>query len=233
MTRANEEALEQLTDEFNARTGRGAGHAVGVAELRGQPHAVPRRAVERASCPTSCRSKRPGLQYMIDSASVLPAAVVHRRPTSYDTCDFIERVVNYYTVDDVLWPMPFNVSNPILYYNKAAFERAGLDPSSRRRRSTKCARPRRRSSTRGANPYGIVIKLDPWYLEQWFGQGRRALRQQRATAARAGDRGRVRQRDRTSSLHVDQRHGRRRVDAHDTGRPRSTTTSRSATSRPQ
>ena len=30
--------------------------------------------------------------------------------------------------DKTLWPMPFNVSNPVLYYDKNAFRAAGLDP---------------------------------------------------------------------------------------------------------
>ena len=46
----------------------------------------------------------------------------------YDLSDYLERVVDYYTVEDTLWPMPFNVSNPVLYYNKSAFRAAGLDP---------------------------------------------------------------------------------------------------------
>src|SRR5712691_10183328 len=67
------------------------------------------------------------LQLMIDSRAVLPAqACVDAE--KYDLSDHIARVIDYYTVKNVLWPMPFNVSNLVLLYNKQAFTRAGLDP---------------------------------------------------------------------------------------------------------
>jgi sn-glycerol 3-phosphate transport system substrate-binding protein len=46
-----------------------------------------------------------------------------------DWKDFIAPVVGYYSKDGNLYSMPFNSSTPILYYNKDAFAKAGLDPS--------------------------------------------------------------------------------------------------------
>ena len=46
----------------------------------------------------------------------------------YDISDLEPNVLAYYSVDDKLWSMPFNTSNPILYYNKDMFKAAGLDP---------------------------------------------------------------------------------------------------------
>ena len=46
-----------------------------------------------------------------------------------DWKDFIAPVVGYYSKDGNLYSMPFNSSTPILYYNKDAFKKAGLDPS--------------------------------------------------------------------------------------------------------
>ena len=40
----------------------------------------------------------------------------------------MKRVLDRYTVNDVLWPMPFNVSNPVFFYDKNAFRAANLDP---------------------------------------------------------------------------------------------------------
>src|SRR4029450_13121040 len=67
------------------------------------------------------------LQQMIDSGTVLPAAACVKADKS-DLSDHLERVVDYYTVEGTLWPVPFNVSNPVLYYDKAKFRAAGLDP---------------------------------------------------------------------------------------------------------
>jgi sn-glycerol 3-phosphate transport system substrate-binding protein len=45
--------------------------------------------------------------------------------------DYLAAVVGYYTdTEGNMLSMPFNSSTPVLYFNKAAFEKAGLDPSS-------------------------------------------------------------------------------------------------------
>ena len=66
-------------------------------------------------------------QQMIDTQSVVPVADCIKAD-DYDTSDIVERVLERYTVNGTLWPMPFNVSNPVLYYDKNAFRAAGLDP---------------------------------------------------------------------------------------------------------
>ena len=70
--------------------------------------------------------------------------------------------------------MPFNVSDPVLFYNKKIF--AGGRPrsrTSRRRRSTTSAPTARRSSTpaRRSTASPLDSGFDSgggWYLEQWF-----------------------------------------------------------------
>ncbi|MGF1560811.1 MAG: sn-glycerol-3-phosphate ABC transporter substrate-binding protein UgpB [Geminicoccaceae bacterium] len=47
----------------------------------------------------------------------------------FDPSAYLEAVVGYYTTPEGdMLSMPFNSSTPVLYYNKAAFEAAGLDP---------------------------------------------------------------------------------------------------------
>ncbi|MFW6332392.1 MAG: sn-glycerol-3-phosphate ABC transporter substrate-binding protein UgpB, partial [Thermodesulfobacteriota bacterium] len=47
----------------------------------------------------------------------------------FDPDDYLPTVVGYYTTaDGKLLSMPFNSSTPIMYYNKDAFKKAGLDP---------------------------------------------------------------------------------------------------------
>jgi ABC-type glycerol-3-phosphate transport system substrate-binding protein len=46
----------------------------------------------------------------------------------FDIADIEPNVANYYSVDGRLQSMPFNTSNPVLYYNKDLFKAAGLDP---------------------------------------------------------------------------------------------------------
>jgi len=47
-----------------------------------------------------------------------------------DSGDFLPAVAGYYsTADGHLVSLPFNSSTPVLYYNKDAFQKAGLDPN--------------------------------------------------------------------------------------------------------
>ena len=71
--------------------------------------------------------------------------------------------------------MPFNVSNPVLYYNRKMFEAAGLDPDVP---PVSLEDLRTMSQTivdAGAATYGWVVDTGPdsgggWFLEQWFGR---------------------------------------------------------------
>src|SRR4051812_47270070 len=48
----------------------------------------------------------------------------------FDPKDYVPAVYGYYaTTDGKLLSMPFNSSAPVMYYNKAAFQKAGLDPN--------------------------------------------------------------------------------------------------------
>jgi sn-glycerol 3-phosphate transport system substrate-binding protein len=70
-----------------------------------------------------------GTQTMMLSGAVYPVWELMRdNGVKIDWNDFIKPVVGYYTKDGKLYSMPFNSSTPILYYNKDAFKKAGLDP---------------------------------------------------------------------------------------------------------
>ncbi len=67
------------------------------------------------------------VQIMADSGVVLPAQSCVDAD-QYDLGQFRDVAVNYYTIDDVLWPASANLGNALLYYNKNHFRAAGLDP---------------------------------------------------------------------------------------------------------
>jgi sn-glycerol 3-phosphate transport system substrate-binding protein len=85
----------------------------------------------------------------------------------YKTNDFVTRVLTRYTVDDVLWPMPFNVSNPVFLYDKNAFTAAGLDPENPPTTLAGVKQAAKKIKATGQYEAGYGLKLDPWYLEQW------------------------------------------------------------------
>jgi sn-glycerol 3-phosphate transport system substrate-binding protein len=125
-TAGNETALQGLIDRFNASQNEVRVRLVFqgssdqlilklVTSLRGGD--VP-ALVELADVDT---------QVMVDSGSVTP---VQRfiDAEKYDLSDFDEKAVQYYTVGDNLYGLPFAIAVPMLFYNKVAFREVGLDP---------------------------------------------------------------------------------------------------------
>ena len=77
-----------------------------------------------------------GTQFMADSGVIATAQsfiddeppAPLGAPNAFRINDFEPRAVAYYTIDEALQALPFNLSGQILYYDKAAFSEAGLDP---------------------------------------------------------------------------------------------------------
>ena len=65
-------------------------------------------------------------QIMVDSGGVTPVQPFIDAE-KYDLSDFDEKAVQYYTVDDDLYAMPFGIAVPMLFYNKIPFQEVGLD----------------------------------------------------------------------------------------------------------
>jgi len=90
----------------------------------------------------------------------------------YDVSDLEPNVLAYYTVDRKLWSMPFNTSNPILYYNKTMFKAAGLDPERPPRTFAEVTEAARRltlkDSTGKVTQYGVAFAIYGWFVEQFL-----------------------------------------------------------------
>jgi sn-glycerol 3-phosphate transport system substrate-binding protein len=87
---------------------------------------------------------------------------------SFPMDDFLPNVTSFFTVDGTLQSMPFNNSNAIMYYNKSAFEAAGLDPESP---PTSLAEVREYSQTlvdQGVTSSGITWPNHVWFVEHWY-----------------------------------------------------------------
>lgn len=104
-------------------------------------------------------------QTMIDSQTVLPAAACVEAD-DYDLSGYIQKTLDFYTVQGTLYPLPWNVSNLLFYYNAQAFEKAGLDPDSPPRTLDEIREASQAIVDAGAADKGFALKLDPWWLEQ-------------------------------------------------------------------
>lgn len=66
------------------------------------------------------------LQAMIDSGMIASMTELIEE-YGYDESALLEQVVNFYTVGDTLYTMPFNCSSPVVYYNADVFKAAGYN----------------------------------------------------------------------------------------------------------
>ncbi|WP_164217455.1 ABC transporter substrate-binding protein [Virgibacillus sp. YIM 98842] len=79
------------------------------------------------SAPTIIQTFEIGTMSMINSGSIVPIQEFIDAD-GYDMSGLEENIINYYSLDGTFYSMPFNSSTPVMYYNKDAFEEAGLDP---------------------------------------------------------------------------------------------------------
>jgi sn-glycerol 3-phosphate transport system substrate-binding protein len=170
MNRANEETLQRLADRFNSSQ-----NDVRVSLVNQTTYVDTlnkfRAGLSTGDLPDLVQIEDTGLQQMIDTQAVLPAQSCVDAD-KYNLSDHLKRVVDYYSVKGKLYPMPFNVSNPVFYYNKKAFQTAGLDPSNPPKTldEVKSAAQKLKDSGTVAQA-GLGLKLDAWFLEQWLALG--------------------------------------------------------------
>ncbi len=166
MTRANEEALIALTDEFNSSQDEVEVTLVNQTSY-GDVFTKFKAGLGSGDLPDLAQIEDTGLALMVDSTAVLPAQSCVDA-ADYDLSGHVQRVVDYYSVNDVLWPMPFNVSNPVLYYNRLAFEQAGLDPDDPPSTLDEVRAASQAIVDTGVASTGFSFKTEAWFVEQWL-----------------------------------------------------------------
>lgn len=166
----NEDAINRVTEEYNASQDRvrvdaenqgGYGETIDKYFQSGQ-----------GSRPDVVMFPEYMVQRTVDSGSVIPVGACIEA-SGLDTSPFQQSALAAYSAGGVQWGMPFNVSNPVLYYNRAMFAAAGLDPD---RPPQSLAELREYSQAivdSGAAAYGIALDTGSdsgggWFLEQWF-----------------------------------------------------------------
>ena len=191
MTRANEDELKKLTAAFNAQQP-DVHVTLSAAASYTDNFTRFKAGLSTGVLPDLMQGEDTSTQAMIDSQAVLPVASCIEADHA-STSDLIPRLRAYYSVNDVLWPMPFNNSNPVLYYNKNAFEKAGLDPDKPPSTLDEVKADSRQIVRSGAAPFGLALKTDAWYFEHWLAKAGHTLvnngngRTARATAVTFDD----------------------------------------------
>jgi len=165
LNRASEETLQRLTEQFNSSQSDVSVTLVNQTTYR-DTFTKYVAGLSTGDLPDIVQIQDISLQQMIDTQSVVAASACVKAD-KYDLSDHLERVIDYYTVEDTMWPMPFNVSNPLLYFDKVKFRAAGLDPDNPPATLDEVMSASEKLKTSGVvSQAGFGLKTDPWFLEQ-------------------------------------------------------------------
>lgn len=166
----NEDAINRVTEEYNASQDR--------VRVVPQNQGSYEETIDKYY--QSSQDSRPDVvmfpEYMVqqtaDSESVIPVGAC-MEASGFDTSQFQQSALAAYTAGGVQWGMPFNVSNPVLYYNRSVFEAAGLDPDTPPASLEELREYSQTIVDSGAATYGIALDTGSdsgggWFIEQWF-----------------------------------------------------------------
>ncbi|MGH9213951.1 MAG: extracellular solute-binding protein [Acidimicrobiales bacterium] len=89
--------------------------------------------------------------------------------------DVVPSIAATWSVDGVAQAMPFEVSTPVLFYNRRLFEAAGLDPEAPPTDMASMRAVSERLVATGAAKHGLVVDnnrggVTTWIVEQWNAQ---------------------------------------------------------------
>ncbi len=120
------EAIDALVKQFNQSQGEVEVKALYKGTYP-QVLAAAKAASRQKNPPHIVQVYEVGTQSMVLSDAIVPVyRLMHQQQIAVTWADFIETVTGYYSKDGKLYSMPFNVSTPILYYNRDVFKKAGL-----------------------------------------------------------------------------------------------------------
>lgn len=166
MSEANGKAVEALVNDFNASQD----EIYVNAEYQGKYDDV---KTKMSAALQSGKDQLPdvvqmydiGTKYMVDSGLVVPVEDMFET-TDYDPETIMGIVRSYYTVNDKQYSMPLNVSTPLLYYNKDAFKKAGLDPDKAPKTWEEVKADAKAIQESGACRFGFAQATYGWFFEQ-------------------------------------------------------------------
>lgn len=112
-----------------------------------------------------------GTRYMIDSGWVIPVQEFVSKD-NYDLKQIEPNIAAYYTVEGTLYSMPFNSSTPLLYYNKTAFDEAGITkvPTNFEEIYEVAEKLKVVNPDGSVKRYGFGMGNYGWFFEQWVGK---------------------------------------------------------------
>ena len=161
----NGEVLQQIVDDFNASQDEIEVKAEYQGTYDDTITKLKAAMQSDSGLPDVCQMYDVGTKFMYDSGAVIPVEDKFES-TGYDKSSVMDVISSYYTVDGKQYAMPFNVSTPMLYYNKDVFEAAGLDPETPPTTYDEVLEDAKKIVESGAAPVGYSQAIYGWFFEQ-------------------------------------------------------------------
>lgn len=166
LTANNTRVLGEITDRFNASQRE---VRVKLVDNSSEGSSLPKykAGLTTGDLPDLVQLEETAFQTMVDSHSTVPVQGC-ADADHYAVDDFVPRALAYYRVGDALQSMPYNVSNPVLFYNKTAFTKAGLDPEHPPATLDEVRTYSEQIVASGAAKHGIALRMAPFLNEFWY-----------------------------------------------------------------
>ncbi|MNB71620.1 sn-glycerol-3-phosphate-binding periplasmic protein UgpB precursor [compost metagenome] len=164
MSGTNEKAIKQLVSDFNASHPDVQVEAIFQGKYDESLNKL-KASLGSDSGPDLIQVYEIGSKFMIDSKMITPVQQFVDQD-NFDLSALEPNIIRYYTIDGKLNAMPFNTSNPILYYNKDAFKAAGLDPE-KPPKTFEEFETAAKALEKNGKP-GAAIAIYGWFMEQLF-----------------------------------------------------------------
>lgn len=161
----NGEVLQQIVDDFNASQDEIEVKAEYQGTYDDTITKLKAAMQSDSGLPDVCQMYDVGTKFMYDSGAVIPVEDKFES-TGYDKSSVMDVISSYYTVEGKQYAMPFNVSTPMLYYNKDVFEAAGLDPETPPTTYDEVLEDAKKIVESGAAPVGYSQAIYGWFFEQ-------------------------------------------------------------------
>ena len=169
MTSANQKTLETLIQRFNASQNEVVVNPVFQGTYNDSLNKVLASLGRASELPALVQIEDISTQLMIDSQEITPVQDFIDKE-DYDLSAFEPRVLDYYRIGDRLYSMPFNLSSPVLYYNKNDFREVGLDPEKppQTLEDVKAYSEKLllKDSSGNITRSGIALDVMPWHFEE-------------------------------------------------------------------
>ena len=124
-------------------------------------------AAQQGDAPNVVQIFEIGTQLALDSGIFIPIQDLVIGP-EFQPDDYISALTDYYKINGKFNSIPWNSSNPVLFYNKDIFRKAGLDPNKPPRTFEEMLADSKQIVESGAAKNAITWPLHSWFFEQWM-----------------------------------------------------------------